>query len=230
MSSNLSYFPSFISLFYKLLLITLLLISDYSKWKHLPSTLSLEILGLWLCKSGWGREELLLAVMFLGFPVASGSLSSSWTRQRPQVAASKASVQWIQPHPCCSGAKSCPTLCHPMNCSRPGFLVFHCLPEFAQIHVHRVSDAIKSSHLLLPPSPPAVNLPQYQGLFQWVGSSAHQAPPERQGSGSAPPLTWVPGPRGLPLSSEVPASEQWCSLLRVSCPWGPFSKFPTFNN
>ena len=56
MSSNLSFLPSFISLFYKLLLITLLLISDYSKEKHLPSTLSLEILGLRLCKAG-GAER-----------------------------------------------------------------------------------------------------------------------------------------------------------------------------
>ena len=33
--------------------------------------------------------------------------------------------------PCCSVAKSCLTPCSPMNCSTPGFLVFHYLPEFA---------------------------------------------------------------------------------------------------
>ena len=33
-------------------------------------------------------------------------------------------------------------LCNPMNCSMPGFLVLHYLPEFAHIHVHWVSDAI----------------------------------------------------------------------------------------
>ena len=32
---------------------------------------------------------------------------------------------------------------------------------------------IQPSHPLLPPSPPALNLPQHQGLFQWV-SSLHQ--------------------------------------------------------
>jgi len=37
---------------------------------------------------------------------------------------------------CCSVTKSCPTLCDPMDCSMPGFIVLHCLPEFAQIHVH----------------------------------------------------------------------------------------------
>ena len=31
--------------------------------------------------------------------------------------------------------KLCPTLCDPMDCSRTGFPVLHCLPEFAQIHV-----------------------------------------------------------------------------------------------
>ena len=41
-----------------------------------------------------------------------------------------------------SVAQSCPTLCNPMDCSTPGFPVHHQLPELAQTHVHRVSDAI----------------------------------------------------------------------------------------
>ena len=45
---------------------------------------------------------------------------------------------------CCSLAKLCPTLCKPMNCSRPGFSVLQRLPEFVQTHVHWVSDAISS--------------------------------------------------------------------------------------
>ena len=32
--------------------------------------------------------------------------------------------------------------CSPMDCSMPGFPVLHYLPEFAQIHVHSVNDAI----------------------------------------------------------------------------------------
>ena len=32
----------------------------------------------------------------------------------------------------CSVAKSCPTLCDPMDCSMPGYLVHHQLPEFSQ--------------------------------------------------------------------------------------------------
>ena len=65
---------------------------------------------------------------------------------------------------------SCPTLCYPMNRSTPGLPV-HCrLLEFTQTHVLLVSDAIQPSHPLSSPSPPAFNLSQQQGLFQWVGS------------------------------------------------------------
>ena len=60
-----------------------------------------------------------------------------------------------------------------MDCSTADFPVYHQLPELAQIHVHRVSDAIQPSHPLSSPSPPAFNLSQHQGLFQEV-SSSHQ--------------------------------------------------------
>ena len=39
----------------------------------------------------------------------------------------------------------CPALCSPMDCSIPGSPVLHYLPEFAQIHVHWVSDATQPS-------------------------------------------------------------------------------------
>ena len=58
-----------------------------------------------------------------------------------------------------------------MDCSTSGFPVHHHLLEFAQTHFNWVCDAIQPSHPLLPPSPPAFSLSQYQGLFQWVGSS-----------------------------------------------------------
>ena len=51
--------------------------------------------------------------------------------------------------------------------------VHHQLLEPAQTHVHWVSDAIQPSHPLSSPFPPAFNLAQHQGLFQWV-SSSHQ--------------------------------------------------------
>ena len=72
-----------------------------------------------------------------------------------------------------SVAQSCLTLCNPMDRSTPGFPVHHQLPESTQTHVHWVGDAIQPSHPLSPPSPPAFNLSQRQGLFQWV-SSSHQ--------------------------------------------------------
>ena len=62
-------------------------------------------------------------------------------------------------------------LCDPMGCSTPGFSVHHQLPELAQTNIHRVSDAIQTSPPLSSPSPPAFNLSQHQGLFQWVSSS-----------------------------------------------------------
>ena len=67
----------------------------------------------------------------------------------------------------------CPTLCDPMHCSMPGFLVHHQLPEVAQTLLHRVGDAIQPSHPLLTSSPPAFHLSQHQEIFQWV-SSSHQ--------------------------------------------------------
>ena len=79
----------------------------------------------------------------------------------------------LKPSWCCSVAKTRPTLWDHMNCSMPGFPVLHCLLEFAQTHVHWVSDAFQPSHLLSSPSPPVLNPSQHQCLFQSVGSS-HQ--------------------------------------------------------
>ena len=70
-----------------------------------------------------------------------------------------------------SVTRSCPILCDPMNRSTPGLPVHHQLLEFTQTHVHRVGDAIQPSCPLPSPSPPAFNLSQHQGLFQWVNSS-----------------------------------------------------------
>ena len=48
----------------------------------------------------------------------------------------------------CSVVRSCPNFCDPMDHSKPGFPVLHYLPEFAQAHVHWVSDAIQPTHPL----------------------------------------------------------------------------------
>ena len=75
-----------------------------------------------------------------------------------------------------SVSQSCPTLCNPMDYTMPGFPVLHQLPELAQTHVHRVSDAIQPSRPLSYPSP-AFNLSQHQGpqdpVFL-IASPSHQ--------------------------------------------------------
>ena len=73
--------------------------------------------------------------------------------------------------PFSSVTQSCPTLCDPMNHSKPGLPVHHKFSEFTQTHVLWVCDAIQQSHPLSSPSAPAHNPSQHQGLFQWVNSS-----------------------------------------------------------
>ena len=70
------------------------------------------------------------------------------------------SVQFI------SAAQLCLTLCDPMDCSMPGFPVYHQLLESTQTHVYQVGDAIYPSHPLLSLPPPAPNPSQHQGPFQ----------------------------------------------------------------
>ena len=59
----------------------------------------------------------------------------------------------------------------PCTAACQGFPVHHQLLELSQTHGHWVGDAIQPSYLLSSPSPPAFNLTQHQGLFQWVSSS-----------------------------------------------------------
>ena len=80
-----------------------------------------------------------------------------------------------------------------MNCSTPGLPVHHQLPEFTQIHVHRVGDAIQPSHplsslLLLIPIPPSIRVfsnvstlhmrwPKYWSFsFSIIPSKEHPGP------------------------------------------------------
>ena len=76
-------------------------------------------------------------------------------------------------------AKSCLTLCNPMDCSTPGFHVLHYLPECAQTHVRWVGDALHtywlhlcSLHCILPPTQPRAEIPLCLGpladCLQWV--------------------------------------------------------------
>ena len=70
-------------------------------------------------------------------------------------------------------AQPCPSLWAPMDCSTPGLPVHHQHPEPTQTPVYCVGDAVQPSHPLSSPLPPAFNLSQHQGLFEWI-SSSHQ--------------------------------------------------------
>ena len=74
-------------------------------------------------------------------------------------------VLWGRSYTCCLVTKLYPTLCNPNGLQQPGLPVPHHLPEFAQVHVHWIGDAIQPSHPLLPSSPSAFNLSQNQGLY-----------------------------------------------------------------
>ena len=87
-----------------------------------------------------------------------------------------------------------------MDCNTPGLLV-HCqLPEFTQTHVHWVGDAIQPSHPLSSPSPPALNLSQHQGLFQWV----------------IPHIRW---PKYWSFSFSISSSSEYSGLISLRIDW-----------
>ena len=75
--------------------------------------------------------------------------------------------------PFSSMAQFCPSFCDPIDCSMTDSPVHQKFLELSKTHVHRVGDAIQSSHCLFSLSPPAFILSKHQDLFQWV-SSSHQ--------------------------------------------------------
>ena len=97
--------------------------------------------------------------------ISSGS-TCSYLRYMPKsgIAGSYGSIKFS------SAAQLCLTLCDPMDCSMLGFPVHHQLPELTQTHVHRVGDAIQSSHPLLSPSPPTFSLSHHSGSFPYGNS------------------------------------------------------------
>ena len=72
-----------------------------------------------------------------------------------------------------------------MDCSTPGSPVLQCFPEFAQIHVHWIGDAIQPCYPLLSPSPPASSsisvFSSVSPLCQGIGASASVLPVSIQG-------------------------------------------------
>ena len=87
--------------------------------------------------------------------------------------------------------QSCLTLCDPMDCSTSGLPVYHQFLQLIQTYDHWVGDDIQPSHPLLSPSPPAFNLFQHKGLFQWV-SSSHQVAKELEFQLQYQSFQWTP--------------------------------------
>ena len=75
----------------------------------------------------------------------------------------------------------------------PGLPVHHQLPEFTQIHVHRVGDAIQPSHPLSCSSPPAPNPSHHQSLFQYESTRHMRWPKYWSFSFSIIPSEEIPG-------------------------------------
>ena len=69
----------------------------------------------------------------------------------------------------------CLTLCGPMACSMPGS-VHHHLPEFAETHVHWVSDAIQPSHPVFTFSSLLQSFPASESVsVSWLFASGGQS-------------------------------------------------------
>ena len=102
---------------------------------------------------------------------------------------------------CCCVINSCPTFCDPMDCTTPGFLVPHHLPEFVQVYIHCISNDIQPFHLLPPSSPLLIfpnicweNFPSLSFPISWLFTTGGQS---IEASASAPVLpmniqNWLP--------------------------------------
>ena len=125
-------------------------------WSHLLITLQ-ELLYLFWCTGHTLGRTFSLSILELTDPQILHLLDFLLNPNKSY---------WEQRLCCCSSVtQSCPTLCDPMDCSTPGFPVLHCLTEFAETHVHWVSDTLQQPHPLSSPSPPSLNLSQHQGLL-----------------------------------------------------------------
>ena len=102
----------------------------------------------------------------------SNDVKFRWQRKIIRNRKKNSFIFWMDALPPSQSVKSLGRvwLCDPMDYSTPAFPVHHQLLELTQTHVHQVSDAIQPSHPLSYASPPAFNLSQHQGLFQWVSS------------------------------------------------------------
>ena len=102
--------------------------------------------GLCICSFHWGK----LILPYLQEKInenGSQNVSQVSTEDRKNREIKKGKTQGPWPSCCCySVTQSSLTPRDPIDCSTPGLPVLHHLPEFAQVHVHRINDAIQPSH------------------------------------------------------------------------------------
>ena len=123
-------------------------------------------------------KDKLLMTFFFSLYLASPLKPYTFGKSRSHVTSSRKTLLVLTRFPCVlrytpivaaylvvQSTQLCLTLCDPMNCSIPGFPVFHHVLELAQPHVHWVDDAIKQYCPLLSLSLSAFKLSQHQGLF-----------------------------------------------------------------
>ena len=88
----------------------------------------------------------------------------SWTMKKAE---HQRPGTWSQHCCCCQSPSGVQFFVIPWTGSTPCLPVPHYLPEFAQVHVHCISDAVHSCHPMVPAPPSALNLSHNQRLFQW---------------------------------------------------------------
>ena len=105
---------------------------------------------------GFSRQEYWIGLPFPSPIQTSRGTSNSTHHKVNSLFHSKKCIPHLHSLWITSVTQPCPTLGDPMGCSTLGFPVHHELLELIPTHVHRVSDAIQSSHplpsLLLWPS------------------------------------------------------------------------------
>ena len=106
----------------------------------LSTTMILRIFTEKFTHWGWWLLDMDLSVCSSSHALICRKFSEPWSRLAYQHTISC----------CCSVSRSCLTLCDLVDCSTLGFPVLRYLLEFAQTHVHWVTDAIQPSYPLCP--------------------------------------------------------------------------------
>ena len=107
-----------------------------------------------------------------------------------------------------------------MDCSTPGFPVYEWLLELTQLM--SIESVMPSPHPLSSPSPPAFNLSQHQGIFQWV-SSCHQVATVLEFQLQHQSFQWICRGTCVCVLSRFCrvwlCATLWTVAARLLCPW-----------